>query len=79
MHNDDEIATQNDYQQQNIVSVESQTVNAELQMHSDAKLQNADNARLDLEDNTYEENEEFSDGEMHDNLDAERNNMETRT
>ena len=33
MPNDGEIATQNDNQQQNPVSVESQIVNAELQTH----------------------------------------------
>ena len=47
-------------------------------MHSDAELHNTDNARLGLEDNTHEENEEFPDGDMHDNLDAKQNNMETR-
>ena len=47
-------------------------------MHSDAELQNIDNAHLDSQDNTHEENEEFPDGDMHDNSDAEQNNMETR-
>ena len=47
-------------------------------MHSDAKLQNTNNAHSNSENNTHEENEELADGDMHDNLDAKRNNMETR-
>ena len=53
-------------------------MNSELQMHSNVELQNTDNKLLDLEDSTHEKNEEFLDGDMHDNSDAERNNMETR-
>ena len=73
-----EVANQNDNQQQTSVSTKSQKVNAERQMHSDAKLQDTGNARLDLVDSTHEENEEFFDGDMHDNSDAKRNDMETR-
>ena len=47
-------------------------------MHLDDELQNIDNAHLDLEDNTREENEKFPNENMHDNSDAERNNIEIR-
>ena len=47
-------------------------------MHSDAEQWNIDNAWLDSEDSTHEENEEFPDENMHDDSEDERNNMETR-
>ena len=53
-------------------------MNAKLQMHSDAKLQNIGNAHSYFENSTHEGNEELIDGDMHENSDAERTNMETR-
>ena len=53
-------------------------MDAKLQIHSEAKLQNTKNVQLDLENSTHEENEEFPNGDTYDNLDVERNNMETR-
>ena len=42
------------------------------------ELQNIDNAHSNSENSTHEENEELPNGDMHGNLDAARNNMETR-
>ena len=78
MPNNGEVANQNDNQQQTSVSVESQIVNVELKMHLDAELYNIDNAHLDFENNTHEENEELPDGDMHGDSDVERNNMKIR-
>ena len=72
------VATQNDNQQQNPVSVESQTVNVELQIHSDAKLQNRENVHSDPENSQDEENEEMPDENMHEGSYFERNNTQTR-
>ena len=72
MPNEGEVANQ----QQTSVSAESQTVNVEL--HSDAELQNIGNAHLDSKNNTHEENDELLDGDMHGDSNAERKNMEIR-
>ena len=56
MPNDGEVATHNDNQQQNPVSAESQTVNAELQTHSDVDLQNRENVHLYSENSQHEGN-----------------------
>ena len=47
-------------------------------MHLDSELQNIENAHSNSKNRKHEENEELPDGDMHGNLDAERNNMETR-
>ena len=78
MPNDGEVATQNDNQQQNPVSVESQTVNAELQTHSDAELQNRENVHSDSKNNQHEGNEEMPDENMYEDSDSDKDNMKTR-
>ena len=72
-----EAAKQNGNQQQTSLSIESQPVNAKL--HSDAKLQNVGNAHSDSKNNTHERDEELPDRSVHNESDAERPNMETRT
>ena len=72
MPNNGEASTQNDNQQQNPVIVKSQTVNVELQMHSDAELQNIENVHLDSKNRKHEGNEEISDENMHENSDSKR-------
>ena len=65
MPNDGEVATQNDNQQQNPVSAESQTVNAELQTNLEAELPNTENVHLDSENCQHEENGEVPNEDMH--------------
>ena len=78
MPNDGEVATQNNNQQQNPISVESQIVNAKLQKHSEVKLQNTENAHSDSKNCQHEGNEEVLDENMHEDSDFERNDMQTR-
>ena len=78
MPNDGEVATQNDIQQQNPVSAKSQTVNVELQTHSEAELHNTENAHSDSENFQHERSEELPNESMHEDSDSERNNMQTR-
>ena len=78
MPNDGEIATQNDSQQQNPVSAESQTVNAELQTHLEAKLQNTKNDHSDSENFQHERSEELPNENIHEDSDSERNDMQIR-
>ena len=49
-----------------------------VELHSDVELQNIGNAHSDFENNTHEGNEELPKGNMNENWDAERNDMETR-
>ena len=70
MPNEGEVANQNVNQQQTSISVESQIVNAE--------SQNAGNAHSNSKNNTHEGNEELCDGDMHEDSNGERNDMETR-
>ena len=78
MPNEGEVANQNENQQQTLVSAKSQIVNVELQMHSNAKLQNTNNVHSNSENNTHEGNEGLPNGDMHEDLEVERKNMETR-
>ena len=62
-------------QQKIPVLVESQPMNVEL--HSEAELQNEENAQFDFEDSIHDG--EQPDNEEHSDPKSERSNMETRT
>ena len=49
-----------------------------IELHSNAELQNVENAHLDSKKNTHEGDEELPYGDMNGDLDVERTNMETR-
>lgn len=74
---EEDVVNQVEIQQQVLVSVESQPVNVEL--HSEAELQNEENAHFDSEISTHGRDVELPDRDVHSDPESERSNMETRT
>ena len=74
---EEEAVNQVETQQQVSVSAKSQPVNVEL--HSEAELQNEEDAHFDSEISTHERDVELLDREVYSDPESERENMETRT
>ena len=72
----EDAANQVGNQQQILVSTELQPLNVEL--HSDVKLQNEENAHSNSEVSTHERDVELPERDVHNDSEAERPNMETR-
>ena len=77
MTDEGDVANQIGNQQQTSISAESQLVNVEL--HSDAELQNVGNTHSNSKINTHERDEELPDRDVHSDFDVERPNIETRS
>ena len=77
MENEEEVVNQVNTQQQVSVSAESHPVNVEL--HSEAELQNEESAHSEPKISTRNNDEELPDGDMQREPEPESSNMEIRT
>ena len=77
MENEEEAVNQVNTQQQVSVSVESHPVNVEL--HSEAELQNEESVHSEPEISTHNNDEELPDGDIQSEPKPESSNIETRT
>ena len=77
MPTEDDATNQVGNQQKNLVSPKSQPVNDEL--HLEVELKNEENAHSNSKISTHERDGEPLDRDVHNDSDAERPNMETRT
>ena len=73
----EEVASQVENHKKVSISAESKPVNIEL--HSDAKLQNEENTHFDSKISTHERDDEILERDVHSDSEAKRSTMERRT